>query len=347
MGQARYVVFLNTLICNNLTIMPNASRVATNDPTLGIIFIIVAMTCITVNDMMIKLLSGNYPLHQMVFIRSIIGITVSLALVQMEGGWRILRTDRPWLHLVRGLLLVVANLTFFTSLAVIPLGDATALFFVAPLFITLLSILILREKVGMRRISAVLVGFAGVIIVQQPWADEEFGGTHRIVLLLPVIAAFTYAAFQILTRQLGVTAKASALAVYIQGTFIIVSVVFWIVAGDGRYAQGVDDPSLQFLLRAWRWPDPGDGYLFIALGALSGIIGYSISQAYRSAQAATIAPFEYVAMPLAVFWGWIVWGDLPSFTVFCGITLIISAGLYVFVRERIRGHGIVQPGPQR
>ena len=327
--------------------MPNASRVATNDPTLGIIFITVAMTCITVNDMMIKLLSGNYPLHQMVFFRSIIGITVSLALVQMEGGWHILRTDRPWLHLVRGLLLVVANLTFFAALAVLPLGDATALFFVAPLFITLLSIPILREKVGMRRISAVLVGFVGVIIIQQPWGTEEVSGSHRIVLLLPVIAAFTYAAFQILTRRLGVTAKASALAFYIHGTFIIVSVVFWIFASDGRYAQGVDDPSLQFLLRAWRWPDPGDGFLFIALGALSGIIGYSISQAYRSAQAATIAPFEYVAMPLAVFWGWVVWGDLPSFTVFCGITLIIGAGLYVFVREQIRGRGIVEPGPQR
>ena len=321
--------------------MPNASSVATNNPTLGITSIIVAMTCITINDMIIKLLSGDYALHQMVCFRSIIGITVSIGLVQMEGGWHILRTDRPWLHLIRGLLLVIANLTFFAALAVIPLGDATALFFVAPLFITLLSIPILGEKVGVRRLSAVLVGFAGVVTVLQPWSSEDLRVSNRVVLLLPLVAAFTYAASQLLTRRLGVTSKASALAVYIQATFIIVSLAFGAFAGDGRFAEGVDDPSLQFLLRAWRWPEPTDGYLFLALGLLSGIVGYSISQAYRSAQAATIAPFEYIAMPLAILWGWVIWGDLPSATVLFGIILILGAGLYVYIRERIRRPRIV------
>ena len=306
-------------------------------PTWGIFFVVLGMTAITVNDMLINLLSGDYPLHQMIFLRSVIGIVFSLALVQLEGGFNILRTDKPLLHLLRGLLLVVSNLSFFTALAVLPLADTTALFFVAPLFITLLSIPLLGERVGIRRISAVLVGFAGVLVMQQPWSSEGLGTGERLVLLLPVLAAFTYALCQIMARRLGATAKASALAVYIQGTFILISLGFWIIAGDGRYAEGTDNASLQFLLRPWRRPDVDDGLLFLALGVLSGVIGYSISQAYRLAQPATVAPFEYVAMPLAVLWGWLIWDYLPSAQILVGIILIMGAGLYVFLRERQRG----------
>lgn len=305
-----------------------------NNPALGIICIVLGMTAITVNDMLIKLLSDGYPLHQMVFLRSIIAVAFSLGMVQLEGGWKILRTDKPFWHLARGLLLVVSNLSFFAALVVLPLADATALFFVAPLFITLLSIPILGEKVGIRRISAVLVGFAGVLVMQRPW---ESGGSDKLVMLLPVLAAFTYALCQILARRLGASAKASAMAAYIQGIFIVVSIGFYVVAGDGRFAAGVENESLRFLLKPWRWPDGNDGLLFLFLGLLSAVIGYSISQAYRLAPPATVAPFEYVAMPLAVLWGWLVWDYLPSMQILGGIVLIMGAGLYVFVRERKRG----------
>ncbi len=314
-----------------------------DNPGLGILFVLIGMTAISVNDMLMKLLSGDYPLHQMVFVRSAVGIVFLLAVVRFEGGFRILATDKPFMHLLRGFLMVVANLSFFAALAVIPLADVTAIFFVAPLFITLLSIPILGEKVGIRRISAVLVGFAGVLVIQRPWESDGMDTAERLVLLLPILAAFTYSLSQIIARRLGATAKASAMAIYLQSIFIVVSAGFWLAAGDGRYVQGVDDPTLQFLLRAWRWPDDGDGLLFLGLGALSGIIGYSISQAYRSARAATIAPYEYVLMPLAVFWGWLFWSELPSLEVWSGIILIMGAGIYVFVRERQRGKAAAQP----
>lgn len=307
---------------------------AHNRPVLGISFIVLAMVAISVNDMLIKQLSGGYPLHQLVFVRSIIGIFFTAIMLHFEGGWRELKTKNPGLHALRGIIIVISNMTFFTALAVITLAEATALFFVAPLFITLLAIPILGEKVGPMRLGAVLVGFVGIMIMVQPWSAGSERTASIGVLLLPVIAAITYALNQVLTRKLGVASKASAMAIYIQGMFIIVSSLFYLVAGDGRYAVGLESESLQFLLREWIWPAHGDLWLFIALGLASAVIGYTISQAYRMADAATVSPFEYTGLPLAIFWGWLLWGEFPSPTVMLGIILIVGAGLFVFWRER-------------
>lgn len=305
-----------------------------NRAGLGILFVLIGVFCISINDLLIKRLSGGYPLHELVFARSAIGICFSLLIVQYEGGWGILRTRHPVLHAIRGLLIVVANMTFFLALAVLPLADATALFFAAPLFITVLSIPLLGEKVGPLRLSAVTVGFAGVVIMQRPWVGTEALEVNRLVLLLPVVAALTYALNQVLTRRLGVESKASAMAVYIQGTFIIVSALFYLFAGDGRFAEGSTNDSVTFLLRAWVWPADGDIWIFVGMGLNAAVIGYCLSQAYRIADAATVAPFEYVGLPLAVFWGFVVFGDLPVWEVWLGIAMILGAGLFVFLRER-------------
>lgn len=317
-----------------------------NRASLAILFVLAGVTAISINDMLIKQLSGGYPLHEIVFLRSGIGILFSLIMVQMEGGWHILKTRRPFLHILRGLLIVVANMSYFVALAAIPLADATALFFAAPLFITVLSIPILGEKVGIRRMSAVLVGFAGVVIMQRPWADADSLQASRLVLLLPVLAALTYALNQLMTRKLGVESKASALSVYIQATFIVVSMGFFVVAGDGRFAEGVDNPSWQFLLRAWVWPTPQDWWWMIGMGANAAVVGYCLSQAYRLADAATVAPFEYVGLPLAVFWGWAIFAELPVWEVWAGIALILGSGLFVFLRERQKAR-IVARAPVR
>lgn len=317
-----------------------------NNPLKSIFFVVLGMGCISVNDMLIKLLSGDYPLHQMVFVRSAIGICFSLLFLQFEGGFAALKTDRPFAHLMRGLLIVVSNMAYFAALVVIPLAEATALFFVAPLFITLLSIPILGEPVGPRRIGAVLVGFAGVVVMLKPW-ETTTGLATGLVILLPVLSAFTYALMQILTRRLGVASKASAMAVYIQGTFLVVSAGFWAAAGDGRYADGVEHPSLKFFFRAWQWPNGDDLFLFLALGAVAAVVGYSLSQAYRSAPAATVAPFEYVALPMAVLWGWLFWGEFPSALAMGGIALIVGSGLYVFLREGRRRRPVATRRPIR
>ena len=313
-----------------------------NNATIGILFVLSGVFFISINDMLIKQLSGGYPLHQMVFTRSIIGIMFSLIFVQMEGGWQILRTNQPGLHVLRGLLIVTSNMTFFVALAAIPLADATALFFAAPLFITLLSIPILGEKVGPLRLGAVVFGFLGVVIMQRPWEGVDTLGTSRLILLLPVVAALTYALNQLLTRKLGVKSKASALAVYIQGTFVVVSIGFYIVAGDGRFAEGSGNPSVQFLLRAWIWPAQSDFWLFGFLGFASAVIGYALSQAYRMADAATVAPFEYIGLPLAVFWGWFTFSELPVWEVWMGIAMILASGVFVYIREAQKKRTLVR-----
>jgi len=301
-------------------------------PGLGILFICLGVAAISVNDMLIKLLSGGYPLHEIVAARACMGLVITLALVKVEGGWHLLRTETPVLHMLRGLLVVLANMTFYAAFAVLSLAQVTALFFVAPLFITLLSIPFLGEKVGPMRLGAVVVGFLGARVMQQPWKDDL--EVSRVVLLLPVIAAFFYAMLQVLTRRLGLTTRASALAVYLQATFLVVAFGFWLVAGDGRYADSVESEALRFLLRPWVMPSGRDALVLLALGTLSGFVGYALSAAYRLAAAATIAPFEYVGLPLAILWGWLIFGEWPGANVWVGCALIVGAGLFVFLRER-------------
>lgn len=306
-----------------------------HSPRLGILFICLGMMTITVNDAILKQFSDRYPLHEIVFVRAVVAILFSLAMLRFEGGLRALRTRRPGAHIARGLCMVVANIAFFAALAAIPLADATALFFVAPLFITLLSIPFLGERVGIRRFSAVAVGFVGVLVVLRP-GGAELGHSldHLLTMLLPVVAALAYAAMQILTRRLRASAPASAMAIYIQITLVAVSLLFFFVAGDGRYAAGIESRSALFLLRAWTWPTLEHWLWFVLLGGLSAFIAYSVTQAYRLSDAATLAPFEYVALPMAIALGWLVFDHLPDIWVLLGCALIAGSGVYVYRRKK-------------
>ena len=304
------------------------------NPRLGILFICLGMFVITINDTIVKQLSDRYPLHEIVFVRAAVAMLFSLVMLQFEGGFRALRTRSLGPQLARGLCMVIANMAFFGALAALPLADVTAMFFVAPLFITLLSIPFLGEKVGLRRFSAVAVGFVGVLVMLRPGSAGLEHAPDRLTLLLPIVAALAYATMQILTRRLRATAPASAMAIYIQGMFILVSLGFFVVAGDGRYAENLENKSLLFLFRAWIWPPVEHWLLFVLLGGLSAFIAYSLSQAYRLADAATLAPFEYVALPSAIALGWLAFDHLPDLWVLLGCALIAGSGIYVYSRER-------------
>ena len=229
--------------------------------------------------------------------------------------------------MLRGLCIVVANVAFFMGLAAISLPEATAIFFIAPLFITALSVIFLGEQVGIKRWIAVTVGLMGVIIMLRPGT-----ATFRYAALLPLFSAFAYACMQILTRKLGLKERASTLAFYIQLMFVVTSSAFGLVFGHGRYANP-DNPSMDFLFRVWKMPTPNDALIMLGIGLASGIGGYLIGQAYRRCEAATIAPFEYVALVLAIIWGITLWGEWPDAMAWLGIVMILGSGLFVFWRE--------------
>ena len=262
-----------------------------NRPLLGILCMSVGMFCISINDMAVKTLSGGYPLHEIVLIRSVLGLAITLAIVPFEGGYAALRVGRPGLHAARVGFIIFANSAFYAGLVAMPLATASALYFVAPLFVTLLAIPVLGERVGPRRIGAVVAGFAGVLVILGPELGEAAG--LGWVVLLPILAAGGYAAMSVLTRKLGAAAPASVLSFWIQVGFIGTGLAMFVLAGDGRLAAGPDvSESARFLLRAWIWPRAEDLWIFGVLGLMAGTVGYTMSQAYRLAAASTVAPFE-------------------------------------------------------
>ncbi len=301
-------------------------------PILGIACVVGAALAFSFNDLAMKWLSGDYPLHQITLLRGLVATLVTLALfVPLEGGYGILRTRHLRFHLARGLMVVLANMLLYASVAALPLGEAVAIFYVAPLFITAFSVVFLGEKVGWMRWAAVVVGFAGVLVMMKP-GTESF----RFAALLPVGSAACYAALQIMTRKLGVAEKAATMAFYIQFMFVLFSAVVGLVMGNGRFSGG-GDPSLEFLTRPWAWPTPTHLAIILGVGVAISIAGYLVSQGYRMTEAAILAPFEYVALPVAIFWSIVIWNDWPDAWSWLGIALIAGAGLFVFAREALLG----------
>ncbi|HRV62278.1 DMT family transporter [Albidovulum sp.] len=300
----------------------------------GILSITTGMVMFSLTDMSIKFLSGGYALHQIIMIRSLIALTILCGVIMpMQGGWVLMRTRRPLMHLARGVCVVAANLFFFASLAAMQLAEAVAISFVSPLLITVFSVIFLRESVGPRRWAAVAVGMAGVIIMLRP-GTEAF----RYVALLPLAGAVAYAALNTMTRRMGGTEAAITLSFYIHLTFLVVSGLMGLSVGDGRFA-GTGNASADFLLRAWIWPSPGDWLILIVIGLTSAVGSVMVSHAYRTCAIALVAPFEYVGMPIAVFWGATVFGEWPDAVAWAGIFLIVGGGLYMVWRETVNARG--------
>ncbi|APG45575.1 DMT family transporter [Phaeobacter porticola] len=307
----------------------------------GVFAAIGAAVCFSIIDVIFKFLSGDYPLYEVVLLRSVVAMIVLLTLIiPLEGGFGILRTRQPGLHLLRSLAVLFANLCFFTGLAIMPIAEAVAIAFATPLVVTTLSVVFLKERVGPWRWLAVAVGFAGVLLIMRPGP-----GTFQPAALLPLLGACGYATLHVLTRRAGGTDRAATLSFYPTLGFLVVSALVGIVTGDGRFATG-DSAALQFILRGWIWPAPQDWILFLTVGLAGSIGGYLVSQAYRQCEAGLVAPFEYIAMPMAVLWGVLVFNEWPDGPVWIGSALIIGAGLVSVWRETRRSRPAPRPRPR-
>jgi drug/metabolite transporter (DMT)-like permease len=303
----------------------------------GILLAIGGTVIFSVNDVSVKFLSGGYALHQVILIRALIGMTFLMCFIAISGiGFGQLRSRRPGAQLLRVSIVMVSNVTFFLGLAAMPIADASAVAYVSPLAITFLSVVILGETVGWRRWTAVVVGLVGVIIMLRPGA-----GVIQPAALLVLFSAVLYAMGNLITRAIGGTESAVSLSFFVQCGFVVVSTAMGLWTGDGHLAT--DDALLGFLFRPWIWPPMADWPIFLATGLSVCIGGLMIAQAYRTLEAGLVAPFEYVGMPMAIFWGMVVFGTWPDWVAWIGITLICGAGLYTLLRETARRKETVGP----
>lgn len=298
-------------------------------PLKGILFLMLGIAAFSIQDVIIKSLSGDYSVHQIVMIRSIAALPLIVVIARIEGGFSRLKTRRLPLHIARALLGFCAYTAFYMSIATVPLGLATTLFFAAPVFVTALAVLVLREKVSIRRWSAVFVGFVGIVIALRPGTESfEWGA------LLAVASALVYAFEILLTRRLGPTESGSALAFYLMLVFLVISPISLLIFGSGAFTS--DHPALAFLMRAWVVPPPEDIGLIALCGIAAAIGIYGLGQGYRLAQASVAVPFEYSALFWAVLWGYLFWTEIPAVTTYIGIAMVVGSGLYIFHRESMK-----------
>ncbi|HNP34517.1 MAG TPA: DMT family transporter [Woeseiaceae bacterium] len=260
-------------------------------------------------DLCAKELLRSIPLNQFVFLRSAIGLGLFVLLARRFGGIRALITRRWRWHVLRTILATGAMFGFFYGLARMPLVNALTLGFTAPLMMTALSVPFLGERVGWRRWCAVLVGFAGVLVVLRPGT-----GFLSVAALTVLVAAFCYACLALNARYLGKTESSFALSVYVVAGPLIVSGVL-----------SLGGP--------WVVPDARDWILLLAAGACSVIAWVGLIGGYRRASPAILAPFEYTALIGGAVAGYFFWGEVPDRFVLAGALVIITSGLYVVYRE--------------
>lgn len=204
-----------------------------------------------------------------------------------------------------------------------------AIFFVSPFIICAFSVLFLGETVGLRRWMAIFAGFSGVMFVLRP-GTEAF----EMDALFPLSAALGYAALHMFTRRLGKTESAACLAFYVQLTFVVTSILVGGIVGNGKFDVS-SDASLAFLLREWTWPSLGGLGVMALVGAATAIGGFANGQAYRLSEAAFVAPFEYMAMPVSIISGFFIFRELPDRWALLGIALIITSGLFLIWRTSV------------
>ena len=296
---------------------------------LSILLLMLGMALIPLNDSLIKLLSSRYPLAQIVAIRALFCILVISVIGQ--GAKKVLLL--PWrtvvLFSIRGMCLVIAMYFFFISLASLPLSTVVSIFFISPLLITFLSSIVLKEKIGIHRVTSVIGALIGVMFVMKPGTSE-----FHPEMLFALGSAISYAIFQIFTRSLKSDGNLPAL-ITIQHLCYFLSALPLLAFNWSGGLNSTGNMSFDFLLRATVSPTFME-VIYIAICAGTVLFLSLVSSfAYRNVEASLIAPFEYVAIPVSVVWGILIWGDYPSSTAWIGMGLIISSGIYVVYRERV------------
>ncbi|MGG5808951.1 DMT family transporter [Falsiroseomonas sp. CW058] len=296
-----------------------------HDMRRGVLFMLAACALFTAMGVVVKDLSARIPFPELMFFRSAFAMPVVLAIVAHRTAVKnwpsVLRTRRLGGHVTRACTGVMAMSCGFYSLSVLPLAEQTALTNTTPLFTTLLSIPLLGEKVGIHRISAVLLGFLGILVIAVGQGAFQGGlsATAQWGLLVAVMHGVFSAGTTMLVRSLS-------------GTEASTTIVLW----QSLLMTGFTALALPFI---WVTPGWGDLALLILVGLIGGAAQVLLTEAWASAQVSALSPFTYSSLLWAILFGWVAFGDVPSLWTILGAALIVAASLYIMHRELVRGGG--------
>jgi drug/metabolite transporter (DMT)-like permease len=297
-------------------ISSNQSSVAVRDidnPVLGFSAMLLSILLFSFMDASVKWLGATYPTAQIMFFRCSVAFVPVLVIVALRGGFGILRTAQKKLHLLRSIMGVGAMGLAFYAFSLMPLAEAVSILHTAPLFMTALSVLLLRETVGIRRWSAIVVGFSGMLLVVRPGSGMLDNGS-----LYMLAAAFLIGCTSIIIRHLGKLDDPVCITFYFTVTGLLVSVL-------GIFIQG------------WQQPPLMDLALLVMVGLLGGMAQYLMTVSYQHIALGTLAPLKYLSIVFGGGIGFLVWGEVPDLQSVFGIGIIVMSGLYTLHRELIRG----------
>jgi drug/metabolite transporter (DMT)-like permease len=275
----------------------------------GIALMVLGIFLFCCNDALGKWLLATYSVWQMLLIRSIAALIILSPLMWRAGAVAFTGAPRPWLQLLRVVMSVTESIMFFWAVTYLPLADTVTFYLAAPIYVTALSALFLKEPVGWRRWSAVIVGFIGVVIALRPSA-----ATLTWPALIAITGSLFFSVFLITTRMLRGTHD----VVLVSGTFAAMLIVSGAVAP-----------------LAWVAPTPRDFALMLLLGAVAMVAFACINRSLKLAPASVVVPYQYTMIVWAVALGFVVFGDVPDAFTLTGAAIIVAAGLYILWREQI------------
>jgi len=275
---------------------------------LGIIFMTLAMFCLSVNDVLVKWQSSSYPIWEVIFFRAFSGVLISCVLI-LFFGFKNLKTKKPLGHFIRAFSSVACVVFYFFGLKYLLLSENVAIVHSAPIIATFLAVPILGEKLGLHRIFAISLGFVGVLIIVKPGSD-----LFKIESLYPLAAAFFMATSYLATRFLMSTESSISIVFYYSFALLITSIVF--------FPKDFIIPSLFNLIP------------LMSLGVMGSLGHYFMAQAAKSAEVIVITPFEYSSFIFLGIMGYFFYNEVPAPSVYIGALLIILSGIYIVYREQ-------------
>ena len=314
----------------------------TENNSQGIILIMIAMSLFAMQDSLIKFIFEQSTLFEIFFGRYLVAALLLFAYIKFTKQVVSLKTYYPYLTFIRVLFHFTAFSTFFVSITYMPLATANALFFSCPFFVSIFAKFFLKEFIGIRRWSAIAFGFTGVLIVLNPnFSNFEYKN------LLPVFSAFFYAASMTITKYTSDKDDVNTQLFYFYVIALILCVIIYFFMGAGQFNNKDFDPSTQFIFREWFSNFDYTLQYIILMGVLASIAFTCVFKAYSNYSTSITSIFEYSLIIWSIIIGYFLFDDIPTIRTIIGVIIVISAGVYIFLREQKKAQEVNLGTPLR